>query len=154
MEHHSIEQLRRVADLRSSPPLATTRRERLEQWAHALEREPDVRLHLFHELEFTPREQWAAMRVDKSPLTIAFDDPLLRASGLASDHLGDAIGFFELSDRQTHRLLCTCMHGFSMSAGQAARIVRSMASPLPHILARVAASGVAVAAMGALFIFA
>jgi hypothetical protein len=105
-------------------------------------------------LEFTPRHQWKALRVDKSPLTVAFDDPVLRASGLASDQLGDAISFFELSERQTHRLLCTCMHGFSMSAGQAARIVRSLASPMPRIAARVAASGAVATGLGLLFLFA
>ncbi len=93
------------------------------------------------------------LRADNSPLTVAFQDPVLRASGLASDNLGEAIRFFELSDRQTHRMLCTCMHGFSMSAGQAARIVRGLASPVPRIVARIAASGAVVTAMGLIFMF-
>jgi hypothetical protein len=66
------------------------------------------------------------LRSDNSPLTVAFEDPLLRNAGLANDTVGEAGKFFELSDRQMHRLLCSCMSGISMEAGPTANRVRRL----------------------------
>jgi hypothetical protein len=49
-----------------------------------------------------------AMRADRSPLTIAYEDPVFRAQGLRTDELGDAIAFFDLSQGEAHYLLCAC----------------------------------------------
>ena len=52
-------------------------------------------------------------------------DPVLRRDGLASDRLGDAMAFFELSNRQAHRLFCDCHYSGNMTgAGLAARLRR------------------------------
>ena len=48
---------------------------------------------------------------------------MLREEGLAGDRLGDAMAFFELSDRQAHRLFCDCHYSGSMTgAGLALRL--------------------------------
>ena len=60
---------------------------------------------------------------------MAFDDPILRADGLASDRLGDAIDYFELSDDDAHRAFCSCFYGESMTAGAVAGRLRSIAKP-------------------------
>ena len=65
-------------------------------------------------------------RVDNSPLTVAYNDPVLRADGLASDRLGDAVDYFELSDEEAHRVFCSCLYGESMTAGSVAARLRSM----------------------------
>jgi len=136
MEHKSAHELRGIADVSAQPPAPLGRRERLERWAALLDRAPDARINLVRELEFAPRAAQPAMRADRSALSIALDDPVLRAEGLAGDTIGDGQAFFSLSDRDTHRLLCSCMHGLSMRAGDAARIVRSIANPMPGIIAR------------------
>lgn len=124
MEHKRAEDLRRVADLAPTP---LTRAERLERWAELLEAEPTRRLRTLDEIELTPRAKRPSLRSDRSALTIAYADPVLRAAGLASDRLGDATEFFQLSDRQVHRLLCSCMYGYEVDASTIAHQVRAVA---------------------------
>lgn len=89
------------------------------------------------EIEFVPEEEREALRVDGSPLTVAFEDPLLRVAGLASDRYGDAVRFFELSEREAHRLLCSCMNGWRMRAGAlGSRVERPAVRKPSRILAR------------------
>ena len=133
MEHKSLDVLRNVADVHGGEPRFLNRRERLERWAEILEREPQRRLKSLEEIELLPRERRPEHRVDNSPLTVAFQDPVLRAEGLASDRLGDAMTFFDLSERQAHRLLCSCMNGWSMEAGSAACNVRRLATARPGL---------------------
>ena len=95
MEHKTLEQIRQVADVRVSQPLS--RRERLERWAEALERLNGARVRSLVRTEYVPREERDLMRVDNSPLSVAFEDPVLRAEGLKSDKLGDSTTFFGLS---------------------------------------------------------
>lgn len=152
MEHISVEALRGLADVRFEPPAPLSRKERLEAWAKALDRQCGVPVRLFHQLEFMPRSDWGPLRVEGSPLSIAFSDPLLRAQGLQSDRLGDAMAFFEMNEGETHRMLCSCMHGASMSATRAAALVRQMASPLPHLAMRLGAGVFAASALG-LFLY-
>ena len=46
-------------------------------------------------------------------------------AGLVGDRLGDVVAFFELSDRQAHRLFCDCHYNGTMTgAGLAARLRR------------------------------
>lgn len=145
MEYRTFDQLRRVADVHAEQR-SMSRRERLERWAEVLGREPSRRLRSLGEIEFKTKEERHVMRSDNSPLTVAFHDPILRAEGLASDRLGDAVSFFELSDGQAHRLLCSCMNGWSMLAGTTARRVQRIANP--NIRLRVAA-GLTAAALAA-----
>ena len=106
-----------------------------------------------HEIELQPRSKRDEMRADGSPLSVAYADPVLRTEGLASDKLGDAITFFELSDGQVHRLLCSCMYGVRMEAGTAARQIRKMARGDAAHRSRVGLTGVAVVVIPALLYF-
>jgi hypothetical protein len=146
MEYRTFDQLRRVADVHAAERRSMSRRERLERWAEVLAREPSRRLRSLGEIEFKTKEERTVMRSDGSPLTVAFHDPVLRAEGLASDRLGDAVSFFELTEGQAHRLLCSCMNGWSMLAGTTARRVHRIANP--NIRLRVAA-GLTAAALAA-----
>jgi hypothetical protein len=127
MEHKPFIELQTVADLRpaeSRPCL--TRHERLAHWAEALERDPERRLRPLHEIEWKRPQERRAVRADDSPLTVAYEDPVLRAEGLASDKLGDAMDFFELSERQAHLAFCSCHLGSSFEARLAASRVRAL----------------------------
>jgi hypothetical protein len=146
MEYKAVDQLRQVADVHAErEPLS--RAARLERWAELLEREP-ARLRSLGEIEFKTPEERRVLRVNGSPLTVAFSDPVLRADGLSSDMLGDATSYFGLSDRQVHRLLCSCMNGSSIAGDLAARRIRSFAKPTSGLqpLAWVGGAAAAIAA--------
>ena len=66
------------------------------------------------------------MRGDDTPISIAFRDPVLRASGMANDTFGEAKRFFELTDGQLHDVICYCHFGATLSASTAARNVRAI----------------------------
>jgi hypothetical protein len=66
------------------------------------------------------------MRADGSPISIAFEDPLLRAAGLENDSYGEATRFFELTDNQLHKIICYCHFGATVSAGTAAHYLRKL----------------------------
>ncbi|HZH09073.1 MAG TPA: hypothetical protein VEZ24_01750 [Microvirga sp.] len=129
MEHKPVETLRGVAEVREFKQGFLSRKERLERWAELLERQPKRRLRSLGEIEFTPEEKRPELRSDESPITVAYEDPVLRADGLKGDRLGDAMEYFDLSERSAHRLLCSCMNGWSMEAGVTARKVRRIANP-------------------------
>jgi len=129
MEYREFDKLRDVADVRVAARPALTRRERLERWATLLEQDPARRLRSLGEIETKTAAERVQMRSPDSPLTVAFEDTVLRADGLASDRLGDAIDYFEMSEDDAHRLLCSCMNGWTMSAGKVARGVRNVANP-------------------------
>ena len=125
MKHQNIDELGAVAEI--VPFEAATklsRRARLERWADVLDANPG-RLNALTRIEYMgPRERPQA-RVDNSPLEVAFKDPILREDGLAGDRLGDAMAFFQLSDRQAHRLFCDCHYAGSMTGtGLAVRLRR------------------------------
>jgi hypothetical protein len=146
MVYKAVDQLRQVADVHAErEPLS--RAARLERWAELLEREP-ARLRSLGEIEFKTPEERRVLRVNGSPLTVAFSDPVLRADGLSSDMLGDATSYFGLSDRQVHRLLCSCMNGSSIAGDLAARRIRSFAKPTSGLqpLAWVGGAAAAIAA--------
>ncbi len=127
MEHKTLDEIRNVADILPSwlraRPLSNC--ERLERWAEALEREGGRRLKTLFEIEYAPAARRAALRVDDSPLSVAFNDQRLRAEGLAGDSAGDAMAFFGLSEMELHNILCFCHHGETMTAGAAAARVRA-----------------------------
>jgi hypothetical protein len=130
MKHTPVAEISRVADVHAiplKPPM--TRVERLERWAEALDREPDRVLTSIEEIEWKPEAERRAMRADDTALTVALEDPVLRAEGLASERLGDAMAFFRLTDGDAHFALCSCIYGQSMQAGVAARRVRMLAHP-------------------------
>ena len=121
MKHMPVSEISRMADLHAvpiRPPM--TRVERLERWADALDHEPDRVLTSIEEIEWKPEVERGDMRAESSALTVAFEDPVLRAEGLASDRLRGAIEFFRLTDDEAHLALCSCVYGRTMQAGVAA----------------------------------
>ena len=125
MKYQSLEQIALEADVH--PGIGMSRRERLERWAELLERQPNRRLSTIEGTEFGSRREREAKRADHSPLTVAFEDPALRAEGLRGDRVGDAVEFFDLSHDEVHRLVCYCHHGQTVAPGIIATRVRMMA---------------------------
>ena len=95
-------------------------------WAALLESGPKRKLRTLNQTEFQSAETRDAMRVEGSALTVAFDDPYLRAAGLSGDTYGETKRFFELSDHQLHHMICYCHLGANVSAGTTAMYVRRL----------------------------
>lgn len=109
-----------------------SRRERLLRWVELLQELPGRRLRTLVETEFKPARERDAMRCDGTAISVAFDDPLLRAAGLGGDTYGDAKRFFELSDYQLHEIVCFCHLGCGISAGVAANLLRRYVPDSPR----------------------
>jgi hypothetical protein len=112
MRYRSVGQLAGEADVLPELP-SLSRQARLERWAEALARQPGC-LHAVPDVEHGRRREREARRADRSPLTVAHEDPVLRAAGLRGDTIGDAAAFFGLSHAQLHHLVCYCHHGLTM----------------------------------------
>jgi len=134
MEHKTRDEIRDVADILPSCLQARplSKRERLELWVEALEREAGRRLRTLFEIEYVPAAERAGLRADDSPLSVAFNEPRLRAEGLAGDTIGDATAFFGISEMELHNILCFCHSGETMSAEMAAARVRAAARCAEH----------------------
>ena len=130
MEHKTRDEIREVANiLQSGPqPHPLSKRERLELWAEALEREGGRRLRTLYQIEYAPPAERALGRADDSPLSVAFNNPKLRAAGLSGDTIGDATAFFGVNESELHNILCFCHYGETMSAEVAAARVRAAAT--------------------------
>ena len=124
MRYRSMAQIAGEADVLLEPP-PLSRQARLERWAEALARQPG-RLRAIPEVEHGDRRKRAARRADGSPLTVAYEDPVLRAAGLRGDTVGDAAAFFGLSHAQLHHLVCCCHHGLTMDPRATAAEVRTL----------------------------
>lgn len=129
MKHQTLDQLQAVAEVGERYPNTLSRAERLERWAECLESNPARKLFTLHETEHQSTKVRDEMRGDHSPISVAFADPVLRASGMANDTYGEAKRFFELTDGQLHDIICYCHFGETLSAATAARNVRSMLAP-------------------------
>ncbi len=128
MKLKTLDEVKQVADV--CPPLTRDRmskRQRLERWAEALELAPQRHLRSLYETEYTSPRRRYALRQENSPLTVAFQDPVLRAEGLRSDRYGDALKFFKLSHGELHHIVCYCHHGPTMAPRAVATRVRSAA---------------------------
>lgn len=122
MKHHKMEDLGAVAEVVRFSVTRMSRKERLQRWADLLERIPG-KLNALTRIEYLPAAERLEARADNSPLEIAFCDPVLREEGLTGDRLGEAMRFFDLSDRQAHRLFCDCHYSGTMTGtGLAARL--------------------------------
>ena len=128
MKHQTVAELTHIADVQPTKTVMS-RCDRLERWAECLEREPQRRLRSLEGIEYGPEAQRRAARENNSPLSVAFADPVLREEGLKGDKLGDALDFFEMSQNEAHRVLCSCMHGHTMQAGDVALRVRGIMAP-------------------------
>ena len=129
MEYKTLDAIRDVADILPvwPSPRRLSKHERLEYWAEALEREGGRPLNTLFEIEYAPPAERAALHVDDSPLSVAFNDARLRAEGLSGDTVGDAVAFFGISEMELHDILCFCYHGETMKADTAAMRVRAAA---------------------------
>jgi hypothetical protein len=123
MEYKTVEQLERVAEIH---PRIMSRTEKLQHWAELLARQPDRSLSTFFETEYESPAERAALQRDNSAVSVALEDPVLRATGLKDDTYGEAKRFFELSDWELHRIVCYCHYGATMSARTAASAVRAI----------------------------
>ncbi len=111
MKHLIPDEIMSTAELIPLIRKPATPGERLEMWAKALERHAGP-LNAPRRLEHLSPDELRAYRGSNTPLTVAFNDPMLRAEGLKGDSLGDAMEFFDLSHRMTHWMLCDChYHG-------------------------------------------
>jgi hypothetical protein len=130
MEYKPLEEIRNTATVVSVPPSPQQRRERrrarLERLAAVLERH-DGAINLFSRLEYLSASERSLLRVDNSPLAIAYRDPVLRAQGLAGDRMGEAVEFFDLSAREVHHLLCDCHVAGPITSRMTAARVRAIA---------------------------
>ena len=130
MRHQTLDQLQTVADVASDPPrVPMTREQRFQRWAELLEQLKDQSVMALSGTEYQPPAIRGAMRSPGSALTVAADDPILRADGLKDDTYGEAKRFFEISDMQLYRIVCSCHVGTKMPAQRAAHMVRKVISP-------------------------
>jgi hypothetical protein len=145
MKYRSLEQITLEADVH--PGMGMSRRERLERWAELLERQPNRRLSTIEGTEFGSRREREAKRSDHSPLTVAFEDPVLRAAGLRGDRVGDTVEFFDLSHGEVHRLVCYCHYGRTVTPGTVAAGLRMMAQQNER--ATLSSRGIAIGGLSA-----
>jgi hypothetical protein len=126
MKHTTLDELKTVAEVESGEfGPALSREERLARWAELLERKPERLLSTLSGTEYQPTLRRHAMRSENSPLSVAFEDPVLRAAGLKDDTYGEAKRFFDVSDWQLHEIVCYCHFGMTMTAATAARQVKA-----------------------------
>ncbi|MDB5643817.1 MAG: hypothetical protein JWN07_3134 [Hyphomicrobiales bacterium] len=140
MELKSIADLRSIAEI-TPAVLNLTRAQKIAIWVDALNKDTARVLHPLPEIEWVAPAQRAGLRVEGSPLTVAFNDPALRAAGLVSDKLGDGLAFFEMTEAEAHDTLCSCRYGRTMTAGAASKRIGKlkgggMFSAMRHWLAQ------------------
>ena len=122
MEHRTSAELKGFGDV--IRPQKLSKKELLERWALALEKRKGARLCTLRETEYKPVKEQLALRQENSPLTVAFEDPVLRSAGLVNDTFGEAARFFGLSNSQLHKLVCYCHFGETVAAETVAARVR------------------------------
>jgi hypothetical protein len=126
MEHRTSAEFKGYATV--IRPQELSKKELLERWALALEKRKDSRLCTLRETERQPLKEQVALREENSPLTVAFEDPVLRSAGLASDQFGEVARFFELSPWQLHDVVCSCHFGETVAAEVVAARVRHLSA--------------------------
>jgi hypothetical protein len=144
MKHQRPEDLNSSADIVVLADTITVlnRRQKLARWAAALDIHGGP-LDAPRGIEYLPDSLRLAYRSDNGPLSIAFNDPMLRAAGLTGDTLGEVMDFFEITADDAHRLLCDCHYLGSMTGRSLASRLRRYAvrgnrgflSRLGHLLA-------------------
>lgn len=106
------------------------RRRRLERLAGLLESTEEP-VKLFVTMECYPRKERLMLRLERSPLALAYRDAQFRREGLAGDSVGEGMAFFNLSMREAHALLCECGYGpFSLLGAPLSRLVARRARKL------------------------
>ena len=85
-----------------------------------------ARLRTLRETEYKPVNEQSALRQKNSPLSVAFEDPVLRSAGLTSDRFGNVARFFGLSYWQLHEVVCNCHFGETVASEAVAARVRRL----------------------------
>ena len=124
MEHRTSAELKGFAAV--IRPQQLSKKELLERWALALENRKGTRLRTLRETEYKPVKERSALQQENSPLTVAFEDPVLRSAGLTSDRFGEVARFFGLSHWQLHEVVCNCHFGETVTAEAVAARVRRL----------------------------
>lgn len=107
MKHQTLEHLHTVAEVRPDlQHLEMTRTQRLQRWAELLDFQPYRTLAALEGTEHRPQVERNTMRAAGSPISVAFEDTVLRDAGLSDDSYGEAKRFFELTDNQLHEIVC------------------------------------------------
>src|SRR4029450_8483314 len=104
MEHRTTAELKGFSEV--IHPHKLSKKELLERWVLALDKRKGTRLCTLRETEYKPVEEQSALRQENSPLTVAFEDPVLRSAGLTNDTFGEVARFFGLSHWQHHHVGC------------------------------------------------
>lgn len=140
MEYTKLTDLERAADIYRIAPCQRrlSRTERLQRWASQLESRRYQKLNSLHGTEYRSAEALENMRRDNSPLTVAYQDPVLRGDGLENDTYGAARRYFGLNDAELHGVVCFCYYGETMSARVTAWRVRALIprTPLLAVIGR------------------
>ena len=126
MEHKPLSELEAIADVKDADTVFLTREQRLERWIEALEAQPKRLLRPLYEIEYSPLDKRRQCRADNSPLTVAYEDAVLRSQGLRSDRLGDCMDFFGMTEHQMHYAFCSCHVGSNFTGKQAAERLRRL----------------------------
>jgi hypothetical protein len=124
MEHRTSAELEGFAEV--IRPQKLSKKELLERWALALEKRRGLRLRTLRETEHKPANERLALREENSPLSVAFEDPVLRSAGLTSDKFGEVARFFGLSHWQLHEVVCNCHFGETVASEAVAARVRRL----------------------------
>lgn len=133
MERRAIAELIGTARIYGADGLEwAVRRRRLERLAGLLESAHEP-VKLFSTMECYPRRERLMLRLDRSPLAVAYRDEQFRREGLKGDSVGEGMAFFNLSIREAHALLCDCRYGALSLLGaplsrQIARRARKLAA--------------------------
>jgi hypothetical protein len=126
MEHKPLSELETIADVNDAETVFLTREQRLERWIKGLEVQPKRLLRPLYEIEYSPLDERRECRADNSPLTVAYEDAVLRSQGLQSDRLGDCMDFFGMTEHQMHYAFCSCHVGSNFNGKQAADRLRRL----------------------------
>jgi hypothetical protein len=130
MHYRTLDEITQVAAIQPSlTPGRTIRRQRLHHLADLLSLYTGP-IQLFRGIEYFPAADRYAARGDFTPLALAYDDVQFRREGLAGDRLGNAMEFFDLTDRQAHRLFCDCHYAYPVDASAIADRIRAVATRL------------------------
>jgi hypothetical protein len=124
--------------------------ERLMRWAELLGRYQDGDIQLLTDTECLRVSERAALRLNNSPIAVAYADPQLRANGLGGDSYGDAYKFFGLSHETLHDIVCYCHYRSSrISPKEVAGRVRRVANRARWVDAMLGAVGLQATRVGA-----
>jgi hypothetical protein len=144
MEHRTSAEFKGYATV--IRPQELSKKELLERWALALEKRRGARLRTLRETEYKPVKERSALQQENSPLTVAFEDPVLRSAGLTNDTFGEVARFFGLSHWQLHEVVCNCHFGETVAAEAVATRVRRLSGRSSSFATFAYAYGYAVAA--------